>query len=206
MTTAEWARSLGIADTPLAPSVLDYHESCARTAEQIAGRILVLQGVVAVGCRVEPDPIVAWFKEQNLWCQTSPLERGFLEAQNISDQHRFEAHWRQEAEWALLWCIGKVDALGLPTQTCDTARLVDDIIPPLGSDISAFVASAILRTPGELLAEDDRSYNLWCYVHAARRKRNPLPDDLNWHVLYQRRYAFEWLDGNQQWDEVTCDA
>src|SRR5262245_40693311 len=32
------------------------------------------------------------------------------------------------------------------------------------------------------------------------------PGDLNWNVLYERRYAFEWLDGNPAWDRVTCDA
>jgi hypothetical protein len=33
-----------------------------------------------------------------------------------------------------------------------------------------------------------------------------VPEDLNWSVLYERRYAFEWLDGLEDWDEVTCDA
>jgi hypothetical protein len=33
-----------------------------------------------------------------------------------------------------------------------------------------------------------------------------LPSDLNWWVLYERRYAFEWLDGMQAWDELTCDS
>ena len=25
-------------------------------------------------------------------------------------------------------------------------------------------------------------------------------------VENERRYAFEWLDGFQEWDDVTCDA
>jgi hypothetical protein len=84
--------------------------------------------------------------------------------------------------------------------------LCHEIIPPLGSDIREFLASAELRPPGLLLAEDDRTYNLWCYALGARRKGEPLPADLNWGVLYERRYAFEWLDGMQDWDDVTCDA
>jgi hypothetical protein len=84
--------------------------------------------------------------------------------------------------------------------------LVDEIIPPLGSDIEEFLASAELRSPGVLLAEDDRTYDLWCCVAKARRRGEPLPADLNWWVLYERRYAFEWLDGVQEWDDVTCDA
>jgi len=57
-----------------------------------------------------------------------------------------------------------------------------------------------------LLAEDDRTYNLWCYANTARRNHKHLPHDLNWNVLYERRYAFEWLDGMQDWDDVTCDS
>ena len=57
-----------------------------------------------------------------------------------------------------------------------------------------------------LLAEDDRTYDLWCGLFAARRHRQPLPGDPNEAVLYERRYAFEWLDGIEEWDEVTCDA
>jgi hypothetical protein len=57
-----------------------------------------------------------------------------------------------------------------------------------------------------LLAEDERTYNLWCYALAAQRNGESLPSDLNLGVLRERRYAFEWMDGNQDWDEVTCDA
>jgi len=91
-----------------------------------------------------------------------------------------------EAEWALLWVIGKVEALGLPIRQCDTRRLVDEIIPALGSDIEPFLATAVLRSPGVLLAEDDRVYDLWCRWHAARRIGDPLPEDLDEAVLYQR--------------------
>lgn len=100
----------------------------------------------------------------------------------------------------------QVESLGLPTRTCDTRRLCDEIIPPLGLAITPFLASAELRPPGLLLAEDDRTYDLWCRAHTARRKGERFPDDLNRRVLYERRYAFEWLDGTQDWDEVTCDA
>ena len=106
----------------------------------------------------------------------------------------------------MLWLVGMVDSLGLPTKLCNSRRLCEDIIPPLGSDIGKFLASAKLRPPGLILAEDDRTYNMWCYAYGAYSKGQPLPKDLQWSVLYERRYAFEWLDGMQEWDEVTCDS
>ncbi len=206
MTTKEWAKTYGISveDTP--PIVADYDDPCPRTPGQIAARAVILHGVVAVAYGVEPEPVVDWLQEQGIWGQVSPGERAFLKEPSPGDEQQGRFRWHQEAEWTLLWAIGKVEALGLPTQGCDTRRLVDELIPPLGSEIDEFLASARVRPPGVMLAEDDRTYDLWCRCTLARRERLSLPVDLNWWVLYERRYAFEWLDGHQEWDDVTCDA
>jgi hypothetical protein len=206
ITTEEWAQARGIPveDTP--PSVEDYTEPCPRSAREIATRAAILQGVVAVAFEVDSEPVIEWLRDQGVWHQVSRREEAFLLHPDVTDERRNRFRWHQEAEWALLWAIGEVESLGLPTRGCDTRRLVDEIIPPLGSDIEGFLASARLRPPGVLLAEGDRTYNLWCYANAAARRGEPLPSDLNWWVLYERRYAFEWLDGTQDWDDVTCDA
>ncbi|XZE37221.1 DUF4272 domain-containing protein [Pirellulaceae bacterium SH501] len=101
--------------------------------------------------------------------------------------------------------MGKVEALGLPTQTCDTARLVDEIMPALGDSIDQFVSSAVLRSAAMVLGEEDRTYNLHCFVRKAYRNGS-MPDDLIYGVLFQRRYAFEWLSGDEDWDNVTTDT
>lgn len=140
LSTKAWAELLGISVNATPPPVADYAKRCPRSARQVAVRAVILQGVVAVACDVDPDPIIDWFHQQRI-----------------------------------------------------------------GSAIDDFVASAKVQEPGVLLAEDDRTYNLWCYAQKARRK-GELLEDLNWGVLYERRYTFEWLDGMQDWDEVTCDA
>jgi Domain of unknown function (DUF4272) len=206
LTTEEWAQAFGISVESTPPAVAEDTEPYGRSSSEIAARALILQGVSAVACEVEPQPVIKWLRKQNLWSQVSPREAAFLQNPFVTYEERVRFRWHQEAEWALLWAIGKVEALGLPTRVCDTRRLIDEIIPALGSDITNFVASAELRLPGILLAEDDRTYDLWCEVAAASRNREPLPADLNYWVLYERRYAFEWLDGLEEWDDVTCDA
>jgi hypothetical protein len=124
---------------------------------------------------------------------------------NRTDKQRSDARWRQEAQWALLWAIRKVAALGLPTKTCDTGLLVDEIMPALGDSIDSLVRSAMLRPPAELLGEDDRTYNLHCYARVAFRD-GTMPEDLVYAVLFQRHYAFEWLSGDDDWDDVTTDT
>jgi uncharacterized protein DUF4272 len=207
LTTERWAQALGISTAPTPPTVEEYDQPCPLAARQVATRAIILHGVVAVASGVDPKPVVEWFRDQAIWPEVSPRERAFLLDPSTADRkERIGFQWRQEAEWALLWVISKVEALGLPIRQCDTRRLVDEIIPALGSDIEPFLANAVLRAPGVLLAEDDRVYDLWCRWHAARRIGDPLPEDLDEAVLYQRVYALEWLRGIEPWDEVAADA
>lgn len=206
VSTIQWAKARGI-DVENIPSMIENHDELyPRTAQEVAVRIVILQGIVAVSCEVSSIPIMDWFHEQGIWEAVTPQEQSFLLSNTRSEKQRAIFRSHQEAEWALLWAIGKVEALGLPTRFCDTRRLVDEIMPALGSNIEPFVASAHFRHPGQLLAEDLRTYNMWCYALRDRRENKFLPYDLILSVLYERRYAFEWLDSISQWDEVTCDA
>src|SRR5690349_5680171 len=206
MTTAEWAEQHGLPVDSVPPAVPDYVEPCPRTAREIAARCLVLQGVIAVAAECNPEPISDWLREQGLWDAVTPAEKAYIHAEEWTEEEDRRMAWHKEALWTLLWVIGKIEALGLPTIQCDAARIVDEIMPALGDDVEPFLASARSVLPGQLLAEDDRTYNMWCYTHVDPMAGKPLPDDLIVTVLYERRYAFEWLDGIQEWDEVICDA
>jgi hypothetical protein len=207
-TTEAWAQALKISTEPTPPAIDEYDEPCPLSAREIATRVVILQGVIAVACEVDPEPVVDWYREQGVWEHVSPKEKGFLlDPSSLDRDAQNGLRWHQEAAWALLWVVGKVEWLGLPTRRCDTRRLVGETIPALGSDIEQFLASAELRAPGVLLAEDDRHYDLWCeYIRTSREGAHRLPGDLDTAVLYERRYAFEWLQGIEAWDDVQCDA
>ncbi len=147
-TTEEWAEANGISveDTP--PTVENYTEPYPRSPREIATRVVILQGVVAVAFEVDPEPVVEWLHEQRVWDRVSPCEEAFLLCPDVTDEERNRFRGHQEAEWALLWAIGKVEAIGLPTRGCDTQRLVDEIIPPLGSDIEEFLVLGQSPTAG----------------------------------------------------------
>lgn len=204
-STKEWAESHGVCVADTVPPVDDYSEPCKRTAEAVTIRAIILHCIAAVGYKVDPEPVIKWLKDQSIWDKVSPYEQAFLSAGKPSGKERSAARWRQEAQWALLWAIGKVETLGLPTHTCDARRLVDEIMPALGDSIDSIVSSAELRSPSELLGEDDRVYNLHCYARQAYRA-GAMPDDLLYDVLFQRLYAFEWLGGEDDWDNVRTDT
>jgi hypothetical protein len=205
-TTKIWAESLKVSSEADLSPIGNYSQPYARTAREVAVRSVILQGVTAVAYEVQAEPIIGWFQEQGIWSDVSPKERAFILGSAHTKSEQLGFRWKQEAEWTLLWMIRRVESLGLPTHCCDTRRLVDEIIPALGDDLHSFITQSELRSPGELLAEDDRNYDLWCSALALLRRGESLPSDLNLGVLRERRYAFEWMDGNQNWDEVKCDA
>jgi hypothetical protein len=205
MKTRAWAASHGVCTSAIVPAVQDYHEDSPRSPADVARRAIVLHCIVAVGCGVKAQPVIEWLVNESLWVTVSSSERTFLAARKPTKKQIHAARWRQESQWALLWSIGHVRSLGLPTKTCDTRKLVDEIMPGLGDSIEEFVASARLRPPGWILAEEDRTYNLLCYARQATRT-NSMPEDLIFNVLYERHYAFSWLGSSDHWDDVDMDT
>jgi hypothetical protein len=204
--TKSWAAMLGVPTEAELPEVPDCHDTYARSVRDIATRAVILQGVVAAAYGVDEKRIADWFRAEDIWRLLSPQESSLLTGLTILEPERRKLQWHQEAQWTLLWMLNLVDSLGLPTHCCNTAKLVDEIIPALGDDLQEFIVGASLRSPGSILAEDDRTYTLWCAACKSQRKQELLPHDLNLSVLFERRYAFEWLNGGKEWDDVNCDA
>ena len=200
--TKEWAESLNIDTQDILPPSEDITESYCRTASEVAVRTVILHSIVATGSGIDMEPITEWLQDQNLWEQVSPRERSILQSPRRFREDRSGVQWLQEAQWALLWTIQKIKSLGLPTKTCDSVKLVDEIMPVLGGDdIDKFISSAEFRPAAEISAENDRISRLYYYARQVADKEE-IPDDMIYSVLYNRYYAFRWLTGDDPWDDV----
>ena len=112
-TTEEMVRALGISTAPTLPAIEGYDEPCTFTARQIATRAVILQGVVAVASQVDPDPVIEWYRGQGVWDQLSPKEQAvLLDPASLTRGEWNILRWQQEAEWTLLWAVGKVERSG----------------------------------------------------------------------------------------------
>lgn len=199
--TKEWAESLGIDTQDILAPVEGYVEPYKRTAGEVAVRTIILHGLVAAGDGINRNPIIEWFKDQDLWDHVSPREQTFLFSPRLVRSDIDGALWLQEAQWTLLWAIQKVESLSLPTKTCDSFRIVDKIMPMYGEETAPFISSAELRPASELRAEDERIYALYSHAQQANQE-DKLPEDLVYGVLFQRNYAFRWLSSEDNWDDV----
>lgn len=208
MKTKEWAESHGISAQDVLAPIEDYDEPYKRTAEEVAVRTIILHAVAAAGHGVSREPIIEWLKNQSVWDQVSPREQTFLLSRKPSrllEEDRIGARWLQEAQWALLWTIQKIESIGLPTKTCDATRLAKEIMPGLGDEIQPFISSGELRPAPVLRAEDERVYRLH-YEAQQAYEQDEVPEDLIYGVLFQRSYAFEWLRSGDDWDDVKTNA
>lgn len=198
--TKEWAESFGINTDNNLPPAEDYNEEHKRTAEEVAVRTIILHAVAAAGDGLDRPALVTWLERENLWTNTSPREQTFLLSPKLFREDFSGALWLMEAQWALLWAIQRVESLGLPVKTCDTHRIINEIMPVLGDETGDFISSAELRSAPELCAEEERTDKLY---HAFQNGEEAgLPEDLIYPVLLQRQYAFKWLSREDDWDNV----
>ena len=201
--TEEWAKSLNIDTQDTLPPSEEVIESYCRTASEVAIRTIILHSIVAASSGIDRVRITEWLEDQNLWDNVSPRERSVLQSPMRFREDRSGAQWLQEAQWALLWTIQRVKSLGLPTKTCDSVKLVDEIMPVLGGDnIDPFIASAEFRPATEICAENDRISRLYYYTRQAVDNEEKMPEDLIYSVLSHRYHAFRWLISDEPWDDV----
>lgn len=202
LTTQNWAEALGVSPEPAPPAISPLPSSVHKSARETAIRAIILEGVVAKTLGADSRSIQNWFDAQKIKRELSPRELAYLENPAASKAEQSVMSWHCEAVWTLLWALGKVDTLGLPSSLCDKNKLIS-VLPLPNSEIKSFLKASQLRAPGEIEAEILRTTTLWNDAVKLQHDNRPLPGDLILNVLYERRYAFEWLQGQQEWDKVA---
>jgi hypothetical protein len=115
--------------------------------------------------------------------------------------------WRIEALVPLLWVLRKIDLMPSLVQQFDTTEAVKKLVFPPASAAN-FVATATLRSEGEIQSEYEKVYDAHWRVRDAQLFGKLPPSDVNASVVQERHHAFNWIIGygNQTWDEVTTDT
>ncbi len=199
-------KELDIPVNPWLPRIEGEENAKIRKPKDVAKRAVVLYALVAVANRVDRDRTVAWLKGEELWNAASPDERQFFLDDNPTGQQVSAALWRSEALWTLLWALGKVETLSLPTGSCDIER-IQEVMPQLGVSPRKFIDAAQLKSVSEILDEADKIYRIHWAVREAQLNDQPVPASLNPDVVVERHYALNWLTWYaDEWDDVTTDT
>lgn len=135
----------------------------------------------------------------------SDQERQYVEANTPTDQQTANANWRYESLHVLLWALGYIDTLSYPSEMCNPEELIKIIVT---SDVASLQDNAQPRTVAEILDKADLMYRIHWACTNARIKGEPMPSSLNGSVVYERRYALNWLIrlDDEDWDQVPMDT
>lgn len=184
-----------------------------KAPRDVARRCLILCAVSVYAQGMFHERILPWLKTENLWQFCSKSEKRFFREAEIYDKQRMQLSWRMEGIVALLWSLGRLPELDWPTELCDF-RVIAGIVPALGQVTTDFVASAAYRPISEILDQIDLYYRLhWAVVDENLNNRE-MPAGVNGAIVFERRYALEWLiysreniaDTSDIWDEIPMDT
>ena len=201
----ELLKTRGIPVNSSLPVIESEEEISLRSAEDIAKRAIALLAVAAREKGMEQQKAIDILTEREAWESTTPREREFLLKKDPTKQEMINFTWRFEGLWVLLWALGYVEELGIPTSICDVPLAAGLV---LETPSEKFIGQAKSRSRSEILDEADLIYRAdWAVVNA-RLNGDEMPGNLNPGVVYERHYALNWLIGylDQEWDDITTDT
>ena len=132
----------------------------------------------------------------------TPMEQQVI-AGTISEAGAINAVWKYEAVWALLWALGIVEELSLPSEICDCDLVMGTMRRFKGLD--DFMAHTTLRPIEEILQALDLHYRYhWTTVNA-RIYGSDLAG-LDEDIVMERRAGLEWLCCKGQENDNLTDS
>ena len=132
----------------------------------------------------------------------TPMEQQVI-AGTISEAGAINAVWKYEAVWALLWALGIVEELSLPSEICDCDLVMGTMRRFKGLD--DFMEHTTLRPLEEILQALDLHYRYhWAAVNA--RVNGSDPAGIDEEVVMERRAGLEWLCCKGQENDNLSDT
>ena len=187
------------------PFIEDQNDALVRTTSEVANRAMVLLIVAVKAEGLEQDIVDDLIVSYQLEPFLSPKERNFIKSTAPSEHDKVQFIWRYEAAWTLLWALGYVDKLNVPTDICDVPAAVTFLQK---RSREQFINDSKLRSISEILDESDLIYRYHWAVVDARINNQPIPSGLDESVILERHYALNWLIGymDQEWDDISTDT
>ena len=198
--------SLGIPFHDRVSLIEKEQESEIRSAQDIAQRILILTYLIYIS-NVEEDrlEIIEFLKKENLWDSVTGNERKLFLKKKLTKKERINISWRSEGILVLLFTINKIEKLELPQQEIEMDAIFNQI-PDFMTKTEAFVKSAVIRSPTEILDLWDLIYRIHWAVRNVKLN-NLAPLDVDSSIVIERHYAINWVTNSSlNWDDVITDT
>ncbi len=202
--TEERMRSSGIPVSDPLPPIESDEEGLLRPPWEVARRASALVTVAARAEGLEQQRAIQFLQAWGLWEAASPREQAFLMNPHPAETERIQFLWRYECLWVMLWALGHIEKLNVPSSICDVRRAVKLVT---GTSTDVFIGKSQLRPLEEVLDEADFIYRCHGAVKNAQVRGETVPGGLDSSVVIERLVALSWLRNyhSQSWDDVSPD-
>lgn len=190
------------------PCIIADEEVQIRSKEEALERAIAIVIAALKGEGLEDEIIQKVVNQYDAHIFFSPDELAFINtpAQNITQEQRVKFTWRYECYWTLLWALGLIEDIGLPSAICDVPQAVGFL--QQGGNYNNLLSQVKMRSAAEILDAADLIYRVnWACVNARVRNQAP-PANIDAGVAYERHYTLNWLIRyqDQDWDSVRTDT
>ncbi len=199
---------MGVTINPHLPVIEQETEAVLRPPEVVSRRIIVLCNLVSVARNADREEIIVYLKNEDMWQHVSTREKVFFKNESPDEMARYNATWRIEAVWLLLWALSIIPELGMPEKQCDP-REVLVMVPGIGEPTGEFITNAKLRPVADILDKSDLIYRAhWATRERKIKKFKAECGNLDNDIVKEWHYAINWLTcySDLAWDHVTTDT
>lgn len=194
------ALKLGYRINPFLP-LLDV-TGYTRTKAQILTRLLCLHVSAACAYGLKRNIATKWISTENIGKDLAESERNFIEHQ-AGDPNRFKV--QIEAIWALAWVLEIINVLDF-ADNCDSNFVT--MLPNLKilESSETLKMNVKLRSIDDVLRSCDLAYCLHWAIQQDALLNMEIKRNIQPYVVIERRRAFEWLLGKNDWDSIELDT
>jgi hypothetical protein len=199
-------RELGVPVLESLPLIEPANETILRKASDVARRSLCLMIVSELARGADLETAQQFLKQNQLNEFLTPEESNFLKEGHLDRQRCISMSWRCEGAYLLLWALGKIETLPIPSSQNDLNEIYA-VIPSLEDVAIQWIQEVQLRDIEAILDESDLIYRM----HWATRQSNlqgKALEELDSGVVQEWHHAINWLTSyeNLDWDDVTTDT
>ena len=174
-----------------------------RSFGEITSRALCLFAAIATAYGFPKIQASDWLKANHL--SESPSRKEAHHLGSVSKDYEPVLQSQIGGLWALAWMTGIADDFdfGRDSPPSLVSRFPDIKV---GESTAGFLQKAALRNIDEIIAQCDLAYCLhWAIRDAMLRGMRP-PGKIHPMYIVERRRAFEWALGDDDWDDVSLDT
>jgi Domain of unknown function (DUF4272) len=189
-----------------------------RPTKEIVHRYVALFGVFAWGS-APPDmeDAIAEFMASNdllgaMADDDLPIVQ--LPKNDAMEQYQDTVGWRLENMWSLAWILGFAETpSAISGQLSDeiSGQILEQFLPDLETTIDQLLQKSIVRSPEEVVRQNDLFYCAHNAVRSAQLGEKTVPSGFDpigaGGAIHERRHSLKWaLSPGVSWDDIGLDT